>query len=101
MSNTKQTIIAILLALLVTIVILSLASCGDSFPSPPKYKDAPTMFIVKNINQLDGMKNQTSYDIEVVDVNGLVKDNKGNNLIFTMTDSVGKYRLGQPIHFGR
>ncbi len=97
----KRTITAVLAAILLTLAILALTSCNNQQIIPAPYKDAPTMFIVKNINQLDGMKNLTSYEIEVVDVNELVKDNQGHNLIFTMTDSVGKYRLGQPIHFGR
>jgi hypothetical protein len=90
------------------ILLLSvvLASCGPSevaVPEPAPYHDASTQFIVKDIQLLEGMKSMTSYYVEVVDVNDLssASGNSSENLKFWFCDSVGKYRLGQPIHFDK
>lgn len=90
---------------LILLMLVGLASCSEETPvvEPAPYHDANTQFIVKDIQQLEGMKTLTSYYVEVVDVNDLSHDqnNSRENLKFWMCDTVGKYRLGQPIHFDK
>lgn len=83
--------------------LLIFIGCQPQVAGPAPYNDALTQFIVCNISQLEGMKTLTSYQIEVVDVNGLVRNpNDGSkNLRFWFCDTLGKYKLGQPIHFDK
>lgn len=91
--------------LLIIFGITCLISCKQSVPAPAPapapYNDALTQFIVLDIKAKEGMVNMTSYYVEVVDVNGLSCNNRCENLKFWFCDSVGKYRLGQPIHFDK
>lgn len=78
-------------------------SCNDKIPDPPPYRDASTQFIIVDILDREGMTQMSSYQIEVIDANDLVKDNcsSSNNLKFWFCDTMGKYSLGQPIHFDK
>ncbi len=85
---------------LTLLTVLLFGSCNKrtSF----KYKDGPTQFIITDIQPEEGMKEMSTYYIEVVDVNNLSYDSNNNhNLMFWFSDTVGKYRLGQPIHFDK
>ena len=84
------------------ILLLTLASCDRPIMEKP-YHDALTQFIIKDIKQLKGMKLLTTYYVEVVDVNDLSSSSSssGENLKFIFCDTIGKYKLGQPIHFDK
>ena len=88
---------------IILMLVIGLASCSSlTVEVPAPYHDASTQFIIMEIKQLEGMKRLTSYLVEVVDVNDLVSGpNGGGNLKFWLCDSIGKYRLGQPIHFDK
>ncbi len=89
--------------ILLALVLTGLFGCSSNIEEPAPYHDAPTQFIIKDIQQLDGMKALTTYYIEVVDVNGLSHDANSSreNLKFYFCDTLGKYKLGQPIHFDK
>lgn len=89
--------------ILIALALIGFISCTPRVPTPAPYHDAPTQFIVIDIQQLDGMKEMTTYEVEIIDVNGLVThpNNSDKNLKFTFCDSLGKYKLGQPIHFDK
>jgi hypothetical protein len=88
---------------ILTLGLLTIIGCQPKVAEPAPYNDALTQFIVCDIAQLDGMKTLTSYEVEVVDVNGLVRssNDNGKNLRFRFCDTLGKYKLGQPIHFDK
>lgn len=88
---------------LVAIILMVSCSMPPKQPDPPPYNDALTQFIVIDMKQLDGMKVVTSYRVEVVDANGLIHNNDEahSNLKFWFCDTLGKYKLGQPIHFDK
>jgi hypothetical protein len=78
-----------------------LQSCNNTTALQP-YRDAPTQFIVTDILPREGMVKMSTYYVEVVDANDLVRDKTNNmNLMFWFCDSTGKYKLGQPIHFDK
>lgn len=86
------------------LMLIGLVSCKNSTVElPAPYHDAATQFIVSDIQQLDGMKGMTTYLVEIVDVNGLVhvQGSSRENLTFWFCDTLGKYKLGQPIHFDK
>ena len=87
--------------LLLAILSIALFSC-EPIVVPPKYVDAPTQFIITNIGDKEGMVNMARYEVEIIDVNGLVYDrtvSSSTNLRFWFCDSIGKYKMGQPINF--
>ncbi len=74
-------------------------SCNDKEKG---YRDAQTQFIITSVNKVYGMEKMTSYLVQVVDANGLSNGVNGNdNLSFWFSDTLGKYKLGQPIHFDK
>lgn len=82
--------------------MFTLFGCGNQpIETPAPYNDASTQFIVVNIEAKEGMKEMTTYQIEVVDANDLVSGSDGRNLKFWCCDTLGKYKLGQPIHFDK
>lgn len=82
--------------------LFMLFGCGNStIPAPAPYSDASTQFIVVGIEAKEGMKEMTTYQVEVVDANDLVDGSDGRNLKFWYCDTLGKYKLGQPIHFDK
>ncbi len=88
--------------LLILTLSLVLSSCVESLK--PRYVDALTQFIVVDAYKLNGMQTMGVYQIEVVDANGLTYDqtsNEGSNLKFRIVDTLGKYKIGQPIHFNK
>ena len=86
---------------LLAIVAIAFTSCNETAPPPPKYVDAPTIFVVTNIDTKEGMSKMARYEIEVVDANGLCSscNSSSSNLKFWCCDSLGKYKMGQPIRF--
>lgn len=87
--------------ILVGLSLLSLMACGPQPPAPAPYNDASTQFIIVDMESKEGMKEMISYKVEVVDANGLVSGSEGRNLNFWFCDTLGKYKLGQPIHFDK
>ena len=85
---------------LLSILAIAFASCDGPIITQ-KYADAPTLFVVTNIDTKDGMVKMARYEIEVVDANRLSYDHNSSsaNLKFWCCDSLGKYKLGQPIKF--
>ncbi len=85
---------------ILAMMFLSLSSCNQE--SIFTYRDGPTQFIVTDIAEREGMKDMATYYVEVIDMNNLSYDsNHGCNLKFWFSDTLGKYRLGQPIHFDK
>jgi hypothetical protein len=87
--------------LLITIILSIFTSCTENTYEVPKYWDSGTMFIVTSISREKGMEKNVIYEVEVVDPNGFSYDanNSSDNLKFEFTDSLGKYQVGQAIHF--
>lgn len=87
--------------LLITFIIGIFASCVENTYETPRYWDSSTMFIVKSIVREKGMEKNVIYEVEVVDPNGFSYDsnNSAENLKFEFTDTLGKYQVGQAIHF--
>jgi hypothetical protein len=84
------------------VALLGLAACHK--PILFEYKDAQTQFIVVDKLDREGMKDMSTYEVEVIDANNLVHNNcdgSGKNLFFWFSDSTGKYKIGQPIHFNK
>jgi hypothetical protein len=65
------------------------------------FRDAQTQFIITGTSEMYGMEKMTTYYVEIIDANNLSHDGNGKNLCFLFSDSVGKYKLGQPIHFDK
>ena len=80
-------------------IIISLFVIVSCNAKQKGFRDAQTQFIVTQINEMYGMEKMTTYYVEIIDANNLSKDGNGKNLCFWFSDSVGKYKLGQPIHF--
>jgi hypothetical protein len=89
--------------LFILIIISTFVSCTEHTSSIPEYWDSATMFIVKSISKEKGMDKNVIYEVEVVDPNGFSSDfnNSDENLKFEFTDSLGKYQVGQAIHFSK
>lgn len=89
--------------LLILIILGTFVSCENKISSIPDYWDSGTMFIVKNISKVKGMEKFVIYEVEVVDPNGFSNDpnSSSENLKFEFTDSLGKYNVGQAIHFSK
>jgi len=89
---------------IVFIILGLLVSCSNKISDPPPFRDAPTQFVITDILDREGMENMTTYYVEVIDANNLVKDkcnNVNQNLMFWFCDSANKYKLGQPIRFDK
>ena len=80
-----------------------LTNCDDNKQEIPPYRDASTQFIIVDILDRDGMQNMSTYNVEIIDANNLVVKSCGSseNLNFWFCDTIGKYKLGQPIHFDK
>ena len=87
--------------LFLSIIVSTFVSCTNNTYETPKFWDSPTMFIVTNISREKGMEKHVIYEVEVVDPNGFSRDqnSSSDNLKFEFTDSIGKYNVGQAIHF--
>ena len=83
--------------IIIVLTMFIITSCEPSFINP--YVDAPTQFIVMDTLTKGGMSKMTTYYIEVIDANNLAYGTNGKNLKFWFCDSVGKYKIGQSIHF--
>lgn len=87
--------------LFILIIVSTFVSCTEDTYEKPKYWDSSTMFIVTSITREEGLERNVIYQVEVVDPNGFSYDynNSSDNLKFEFTDSIGKYKVGQAIHF--
>jgi hypothetical protein len=84
------------LAIIISLFVI--VSCNSKQKG---FRDAQTQFIVTQINEMYGMEKMTTYYVEIIDANNLSRDVNGKNLSFWFSDSIGKYKLGQPIHFDK
>jgi hypothetical protein len=87
--------------LFILIIVSTFVSCTEHTYEKPKYWDSSTMFIITGITREKSMDRNVIYEVEVVDPNEFSYDanTSSNNLIFEFTDSIGKYNVGQAIHF--
>jgi hypothetical protein len=89
--------------LFILIIVSTFVSCTEQTSSIPDYWDSGTMFIVTSTSRVKGMEKHVIYEVEVVDPNGFSSDpnSSSENLKFEFTDSLGKYQVGQAIHFSK
>lgn len=82
-------------------IILSLFIMISCDKNEKGFRDAQTQFIIVGTSETYGMEKMTTYRVEVIDANNLSHDSNGKNLCFDFSDTLGKYKLGQPIHFDK
>ena len=85
--------------ILLVIFVFIMVSCNKT--KGIEYVDAPTRFIVKEAYNDESLKYMSIYNVEIIDPNGLSCNRNSNNenLSFTFTDSVGKYKIGDVVNF--
>jgi hypothetical protein len=87
--------------LFILIIVSTFVSCTEHTSDIPDFWDSATMFIITSVSSEKSMKKHVIYKVEIIDPNGLSYDrnNSYKNLKFEFTDSIGKYNVGQVIHF--
>jgi hypothetical protein len=80
-------------------IFVTLLSCQRPVDNGNNYTDGPTRFIVTDIVGDKSLMYNNIYYIEVIDLNGFSGNSNGGNLSIKVTDTKGKFFLGQVINF--
>lgn len=85
--------------ILIVLICLLIQSCKQN--QEEAWADAPTRFVISNVSTHHGLNAMELYSVEIIDPNGLSynANDTNDNLKFTFTDSVGKFRIGDVINF--